>query len=363
MKNSFLSDNLGSERFWVHKVNSTLISHIETNNSLTNEHIREVFAMDGIDTTRVTSGLLFFTRDDLVVPIHDGVIQPQHTTYLRQLKNSDHDNSCILCAFSPRARQNIIPTIEEDRPINKERLEALNDELQKYGINSAELLDEKMAGKPPSRIYRSFVAPRAKTVDSHIGPLSKAAKRTASQIEISLRQIRADEADYLRNNDKSLYSNRKSFPVILVLDNIRSAFNVGSLFRTGETGGVSEIVTVGITAHPPHPKLRKTALSSTDVVPSRHFDDIIDAIMQLKQENYSIIVLETTSQSKLYTEINYPDKVAFVVGNEITGVDVRVMDIADSIIEIPTYGVKNSLNVASAMPIVLFEYLRQASKR
>ena len=128
-------------------------------------------------------------------------------------------------------------------------------------------------------------------------------------------------------------------PIIIVLDNVRSAFNVGSLFRTGETAGIAELVTVGITCRPPNPKLRKTALSSMDVVPSRHFDDIMDCIETLKKEGYTIITMETTDKSKLYTEVEYPKNCAFILGNEVTGVDTRVMDKSDLIVEIPTFGV------------------------
>jgi 23S rRNA (guanosine2251-2'-O)-methyltransferase len=94
-------------------------------------------------------------------------------------------------------------------------------------------------------------------------------------------------------------------------------------------------------------------------VPHRHFDDIVHCIEALKREGYSIVAMETTSRSRLYSQVAYPRNVALVLGNEITGVDTRVMDMADMIVEIPTYGLKNSLNVASAAPVVLFELLRQ----
>jgi 23S rRNA (guanosine2251-2'-O)-methyltransferase len=87
------------------------------------------------------------------------------------------------------------------------------------------------------------------------------------------------------------------------------------------------------------------------------------AIKKLKEEGYTIVAMETTSRSQVYTDVDYPLKVALVVGNEVTGVDTRVMEEADIIAEIPTYGLKNSLNVASAAPIVVFEVLRQWSKK
>ena len=89
------------------------------------------------------------------------------------------------------------------------------------------------------------------------------------------------------------------------------------------TGGVNEIVTVGITPHPPNTKLRKTAFTAMDVVPSTHFDDVLKAVTYLKCNGYTIVALETTSRSKIYTDIVYPKKVALVMGNELTGVDTR----------------------------------------
>jgi len=120
------------------------------------------------------------------------------------------------------------------------------------------------------------------------------------------------------------------------------------MFRTAETAGVEELITCGITAHPPHPKLRKTAFSSIDEVPSRHFEDTLTAVTELRARGYKIIAMETTARSEVYTKVSYPEKVALVLGNEVTGVDTRIMDSADLIVEIPTFGVKNSLNVASA---------------
>jgi len=134
-------------------------------------------------------------------------------------------------------------------------------------------------------------------------------------LELAFRQVRADQASYLRNTDKSVLvasSSTLSFhPVALVLDNIRSAFNVGSMFRTAETAGVCELLTCGITAHPPHPKLRKTALNSVDVVPTHHFDDTLQYISTLQSEGYTIVAIETTSKSQIYE---------LVLINEVTGV-------------------------------------------
>lgn len=128
-------------------------------------------------------------------------------------------------------------------------------------------------------------------------------------------------------------------------------------------------------------------MQSLDVVPTRHFDDVMEMVRTLKEEKYTLVVMETTSKSMKYTTKGLyshveqttehgsdttsnshgsgsngaiqPKKIALVCGNEITGVDTRIMDVCDLMVEIPTFGVKNSLNVASAVPIVLFEVLRQ----
>jgi tRNA G18 (ribose-2'-O)-methylase SpoU len=100
-------------------------------------------------------------------------------------------------------------------------------------------------------------------------------------------------------------------------------------------------------------------LQALDAVPTRHFEDAVQAVRTLRSEGYTIAVLETTYLSQKYTNVSYPKKVALVLGNEVIGVDTRIVDMADMVLEIPTFGVKNSLNVASAASIVMFEVLRQ----
>jgi tRNA G18 (ribose-2'-O)-methylase SpoU len=314
----------------------------------------------------------------LFVPWHAGQLQRQHAVSLpistesqMTLVSESAGLQVILCGFSRRAQHVTVSPSEEERPVDPERLAALNQALLTLtDVTGEQLMTAKYAGTPPARIYRSFASPRRNAV-LLLEPVERAAHRAAEQIEMALRQVRADQAAYLRNTDRShtLDSSANSsssssntirtHPLVLVLDNIRSAFNVGSMFRTAETAGLQEIVTCGITAHPPHPKLRKTAFSAADTVPSRHFDDIVTAITALRSEGYHIVVMETTSLSHRYTEMSYPRKTALVVGNEITGVDPRIIELADAVTEIPTFGCKNSLNVAAAAPIVIFEVLRQ----
>lgn len=319
-------------------------------------------------------GVVIVPEKSLLIPVNDGIVQKQHasvldrnSTKLIQLMGTaelDRKSNILVCGFSPRAQHTMVAPHEEERPIIVERKEAIDKALLTFTDTSGEeLLSEEYAGTSPSRIYRSFICPRPKA-KLLLEPVERAANRTATQIELAMRQVRADRASYLRNTDRSAElldpsQTRTLHPVTLVLDNIRSAFNVGSMFRTAETAGIAEIVTCGITPHPPHPKLRKTAFTSVDVVPTRHFDGTISALESLKKEGYTVVVLETTSRSQHYAKIAYPKKIALVMGNEITGVDTRVIETADIVVEIPTYGIKNSLNVASVAPIVIFEVLRQ----
>ena len=167
----------------------------------------------------------------------------------------------------------------------------------------------------------------------------------------------------VRNHDTPLtlaeYQRLPRHPIHLVLDHLRSAFNVGSIFRTADTTRLARIITCGYTAHPPHPKLEKTALGTLDYIPTVHFDTTLDAIVSLQQQGIPVWALETTSHSKTYTAMTYPRPLALVLGNEALGVSRDILDRCDELIQIPMYGFKNSLNVASACAVVVFEILRQ----
>jgi len=148
-------------------------------------------------------------------------------------------------------------------------------------------------------------------------------------------------------------------PIYLILDNLRSAFNVGSIFRTADTCRLVQVITCGYTAHPPHAKLDKTALGTLEFVPTRHFDSTLEAISHLQQAGTPVFALETTTQSTIYTEGSYPNPLALVLGNEALGVSREVLEQCDRIVEIPLFGFKNSMNVAAAAAVITFEILRQ----
>lgn len=167
----------------------------------------------------------------------------------------------------------------------------------------------------------------------------------------------------VRNFDAAIaaeeYARLGKHPLYLVLDNLRSAFNVGSIFRSADAARLAGIFTCGYTAHPPHPKLDKTALGTLDYVPTRHFATALDALDYLAAEGIAVWGLETTSASVCYTDVEYPAPLALVLGNEALGVERPVLERCEKLLEIPMYGYKNSLNVAGAAAVVAFEVLRQ----
>ena len=167
----------------------------------------------------------------------------------------------------------------------------------------------------------------------------------------------------MRNHDTHVtpaeYKRLPKHPLYLILDNLRSAFNVGSIFRTADTVRLAGIATCGYTAHPPHVKLAKTALGTLDYISTEHFDSALEALQSFQDQDIPVWALETTSHSRTYTSVTYPRPVAIVLGNEALGVSREVLEKCDERIEIPMYGYKNSLNVASACAVVAFEILRQ----
>ncbi len=150
-------------------------------------------------------------------------------------------------------------------------------------------------------------------------------------------------------------SNRKDQKLILILDNIRSRENVGSIFRTADAFGVGKIYLCGITPIPPHDKISKSALGADEFVPWEYFKRTIDVVKRLKKGGIKIIALEQSTRSIKIEELGRVGEVALVVGNEVNGVGNSVLKLCDQIIEIPMYGKKESLNVSVATGIALYE--------
>jgi 23S rRNA (guanosine2251-2'-O)-methyltransferase len=157
-------------------------------------------------------------------------------------------------------------------------------------------------------------------------------------------------------------------PLVVVMDNIRSMHNVGSVFRTSDAFLISGICLCGFTPQPPHRDIQKTALGATESVDWLYYENTIDAVKALKEQGYQVFAIEQTQGSisleKFKTYINEKsnnslnNSFAFVFGNEVEGVSDQVLAICDGAVEIPQYGMKHSLNISIAAAIVLWEMVR-----
>lgn len=146
----------------------------------------------------------------------------------------------------------------------------------------------------------------------------------------------------------------------IVLDNIRSAFNVGSIFRSADgAGSVEKIYLCGITTDIDNPKLEKTALGALGTVKSEHYDSTKEAIEEIKQRDIPIYSVELTDDAKNFQKIEYPNEIAIVLGHEKRGVDEKILGLSDEKIYVPMRGFKKSLNVANCASIVLYEITRE----
>jgi len=167
--------------------------------------------------------------------------------------------------------------------------------------------------------------------------------------------------DELGRVTPSQYREQSKIPLAVVLDNIRSMHNVGSIFRTADAFAVEKIYLCGITATPPHKEIEKTALGATETVAWEHFSDGVELLGRLKKDGYTILAVEQTDSPTLLTSFSFEPigKYAVIMGNEVFGVDDQLLALCDGAIEIPQVGVKHSLNVAVASAIVIWEAFRQ----
>lgn len=148
-------------------------------------------------------------------------------------------------------------------------------------------------------------------------------------------------------------------PVIIVLDNIRSLHNIGSVFRTADAFRVEAVYLCGITAKPPHREIHKTALGATESVDWHYFNNTIEAIETLKKNQYKIFAIEQTDQSVLLQNFTFSKNSAFIFGNEVDGVDDQILPLCDGSIEIPQVGTKHSLNISVCTGIIIWNMFTQ----
>lgn len=179
---------------------------------------------------------------------------------------------------------------------------------------------------------------------------------------MNMRKLLNDELDRLSVEE---FKRVDKIPLTLVLDNVRSLNNIGSVFRTADAFRLEKIYLCGITATPPHREIHKTALGATESVRWEYKEKTVDAISELKQTGYQIFSVEQAEGALLLDQVQLADnqKYALVFGHEVRGVDQRVVDMSDHCLEIPQYGTKHSLNISVAAGIVIWELFRALSKK
>ena len=170
-----------------------------------------------------------------------------------------------------------------------------------------------------------------------------------------MRKLKITELNRLTTEE---FKSRKKTPLVVVLDNVRSLHNVGSVFRTSDAYLVEAVCLCGITSTPPHAEIHKSALGAEDSVDWVYFEDTLEAIKELKTKGFEVLAIEQAEGSTMLNqlEINPSGKYAVVLGNEVKGVQQAVVDACDGCIEIPQYGTKHSLNVSVTAGIIIWEF-------
>ncbi len=165
----------------------------------------------------------------------------------------------------------------------------------------------------------------------------------------------------LNRVSESEFKNQDKFPLIIILDDIRSLNNIGSFFRTADAFNVEKIYLCGITAQPPHRDIQKTALGATDTIEWEGRTSIDELLVELKNEGVKICTIEQAEKTTQLQDIQQlaGDKFALVFGNEVDGVRQSVIDKSDYIIEIPQFGTKHSLNVSVCAGVVMWEFAKK----
>ena len=156
------------------------------------------------------------------------------------------------------------------------------------------------------------------------------------------------------------FKKKNKIPLIVILDNVRSLNNVGSVFRTSDAFLVKAVYLCGITATPPHPEIHKTALGAEDSVEWHYFEDTNAAVDKLHEEGYIVYAIEQVENSIILSDLqlNNDCKYAVVLGNEVKGVQQSVVDKCDQSIEIPQFGTKHSLNVSVTAGLVIWDFFK-----
>lgn len=173
-----------------------------------------------------------------------------------------------------------------------------------------------------------------------------------------MRKLSMDELNRVTAEE---FKNQEKTPLVVVMDNVRSMYNVGSIFRTCDGFAVEELLLCGITACPPHKEIAKTALGSTESVNWRHFDETTAAIAELKERGFKVYAVEQVDTSVALQDFapQKGEKIAIVLGNEVFGVDDDALALCDGALEIPQAGTKHSFNVSIAGGIAIWEIFKK----
>ena len=173
-----------------------------------------------------------------------------------------------------------------------------------------------------------------------------------------MRKLKNNELNRLNLEE---FKNSKKTPLIIVLNNVRSAHNVGSIFRTSDAFLVEKICLCGITPTPPHKEIRKTALGASESVNWQHYTKTIECINELKAVGYHIVSVEQADHAVMLNDFfsQRTTKYALVFGNEVKGVEQAIVSASDTVIEIPQYGTKHSLNISVSSGIIIWDLLQK----
>ena len=176
---------------------------------------------------------------------------------------------------------------------------------------------------------------------------------------MSFTKLTTEQLNRLDIND---FRESIKLPLVVVLDNLRSQHNTGSIFRTADAFRIEAIHLCGITAIPPAREIHKTALGATESVQWKYFETTMESVLQLKNEGYIIVGIEQTDKSSMIGDFKAETdkKYAIILGNEVHGISEEVLVLCDLCIEIPQYGTKHSLNVSVSAAIMIWEFFRQS---
>ena len=176
-----------------------------------------------------------------------------------------------------------------------------------------------------------------------------------------MRKLKITELNRMSVNE---FKESHEMPLVVVLDDVRSLHNVGTVFRSSDAFRVESIYLCGITAVPPQPEIHKTALGAEDTVDWKYYQSAVEAVDNLKANGYKVFAIEQVEGSVMLDklELDFTEKYAVVLGNEVKGVQQEVVDHCDGCIEIPQYGTKHSLNVSVTAGIIVWEFANRYFK-